>query len=71
MNHDYCNHVKIAYVNALMPLLDAALAYKDGEYFEIVHEVGPKPKRRVVAPAVHKGSVKDNQSDRTQTFLIR
>ena len=48
MNHDYCKHVAIACVNALMPLLDASLEHTEDEDLEIFHEAGPKPKRRVV-----------------------
>ena len=39
MNHAYNEQVAIAYVNALMPLLDAALEHKDDEYLEIFHEI--------------------------------
>ena len=70
MNHDYCKHKESVCVNALMPLLDAAPEHKEDEDLEICHEVGPTRKRRVVATVVHKGSVKDYQSDRIQTFLI-
>jgi len=35
-------------------LLDAALEHKDDEDLEVFHEVGPKPKRTVVAPAVNR-----------------